>query len=170
MTRRLLRILLQAAALLLPLFAVYAWQTRDLLPADDRQPAPAFSLATLDGGRFRSESLQGRPTVLYFFAPWCKVCAASASQLRWFQRLAGDSSQVVLVALDYDSAAEVKDYGRRHELDLPILLGDAAIARDYRIRGYPTYYVIDADGRVAGRDFGLSTLPGLWWRSVWLGS
>lgn len=167
--KRLARTLLQVAALLLPALAVYAWQTRDLLPAGERVAAPAFELPTIAGGRFGSDALPGRATVLYFFAPWCKICAASAPQLRWFDRWAGDATQVVVVALDYDSVEAVEDYARRHELTMPVLLGDAAMATAYRIRGYPTYYVIDAAGRVAGRDFGVSTLPGLWWRTAGLG-
>jgi hypothetical protein len=51
---------------------------------------------------------------------------------------------------------------------MPVLLGDDRTARDYRIRGFPTYYVLDPDGRVAARDFGLSTAPGLWWRTLGL--
>jgi len=167
--RRLLSGILQGAALLLPALAIYAWQTRDLLPAGDRVEAPAFALSDTHGGLLDSAALQGRPVLLYFFAPWCKVCAASAPQLRWFDRWFGDSTRVVLVALDYQSADEVADYARRHALEMPVLLGRSGTAADYRIRGYPTYYVVDASGRVAARDFGVSTLPGLWWRTRGLG-
>ena len=166
--KRLARWILQATALLLPALAIYAWQTRDLLPAGERIAAPEFRLAALEGGTVGLDGLRGRTTVLYFFAPWCGVCAASSPQLRWFDRWSGDSVQVVLVALDYASPAEVADYAQRHELAMPVLLGDDRTARDYRIRGFPTYYVLDPDGRVAGRDFGLSTAPGLWWRTLGL--
>jgi hypothetical protein len=33
------------------------------------------------------------------------------------------------------------------------------------VRGYPTYYVIDSSGRIAGRDVGFTTVAGLWWRT-----
>jgi hypothetical protein len=77
-------------------------------------------------------------------APWCGVCAASSPPLRWFDRWTGGEVQVVLVGLDWSSPQELADY---------------------RIRGYPTYYVLDADGRIAGRDFGYTTAPGLWLRT-----
>jgi peroxiredoxin len=166
--KRLARWILQATALLLPAMAIYTWQTRDLLPAGERVAAPEFRLPALSGGTVGLDALRGRTTVLYFFAPWCGVCAASSPQLRWFDRWSGDSVQVVLVALDYASPTEVAEYAQRHELAMPVLLGDGRTARDYRIRGFPTYYVLDPDGRVAARDFGLSTAPGLWWRTLGL--
>jgi hypothetical protein len=51
---------------------------------------------------------------------------------------------------------------------MPVLLGDRATGAAYRIQGYPTYYVIDAEGRVARRDTGLSTVAGLWLRTLGL--
>jgi len=144
---------------------IYAWQSRDLLPAGERAPAPAFELLDLQGRPWTLDSLAGKPAVLYFFAPWCGVCAASSPQLRWFDRWKGEEVQVVLVGLDWSSPAELADYAARHELTLPILAAGSQTGADYRIRGYPTYYVLDADGRIAGRDFGYTTAPGLWLRT-----
>lgn len=144
---------------------IYAWRIRDLLPAGDRAPAPAFELTDLQGQPWSLGSLEGKPAVLYFFAPWCGVCAASSPQLRWFDRWQGDDVQVVLVGLDWSSPAELAEYAARHELQLPVLAAGPQTAADYRIRGYPTYYVLDAEGRVAGRDFGYTTAPGLWLRT-----
>ncbi|HSN70085.1 MAG TPA: TlpA disulfide reductase family protein, partial [Steroidobacteraceae bacterium] len=96
---------------------------------------------------------------------WCHVCAASAHQLRWFRRMTGDSIAVVLVALDWQSASEVAEYVQRHRLTLPVAMGNVAAREEFRIRGYPTYYVLDSQGRVASADVGLSTAPGLWLRT-----
>jgi peroxiredoxin len=144
---------------------IYAWRTRDLLPAGDRVPAPAFELTDLQGRPWSLDALEGKPAVLYFFAPWCGVCAASSPQLRWFDRWRGEEVQVVLVGLDWSSPGELAEYAARHELQLPVLAAGPQTAADYRIRGYPTYYVLDAEGRVAGRDFGYTTAPGLWLRT-----
>ena len=144
---------------------IQAWRMRDLLPADERVAAPAFELVDLQGRPWTLEALAGRPAVLYFFAPWCGVCAASSPQLRWFDRWMGDEVQLVLVGLDWSNQAELEAYAVRHELSMPVLAAGPALAADYRIRGYPTYYVLDADGRIAGRDFGYTTAPGLWLRT-----
>jgi peroxiredoxin len=159
--RRLAEVLLVVAIVV----GIQAWRTHDLLPAGERLAAPAFELVDLQGQSWTPGALAGKPAVLYFFAPWCGVCAASAPQLRWFQRWMGDEVPVVLVGLDWSSAAELEAYAARHGLTMPILLASPQTAADYRLPGYPTYYVLDADGRVAGRDVGYTTAPGLWLRT-----
>ena len=168
MTRRTRKLFLVAelATAVVLLVAVHAWRTHDLLPTDERTAAPSFELPLLEGGTVRSADLAGRPTVLYFFAPWCKVCAASAHQLRWFSRLASDRAGVVLIALDWRSSGEVEDYVARHEFGLPVALGDVSMASAWRIRGYPTYYVLDSSNRIAAVDVGVSTFPGLLLRTL----
>lgn len=157
--------LLTAVALVAPALLAYAWQTRDLLPTDQRVAAPSLALPLADGTTFDVAQLEGRPAVVYFFAPWCGVCSASAPQLRWFDAAPGQRTRLVLVALDYDSPAAAAAWAAGRNLTMPVLLGNRATAEAWRIRGYPTYYVLDREGRVAARDVGVSTLPGLWWRT-----
>ena len=164
-TRRLRRLLLEALVVVAIVAGVQAWRARDLLPAGERIAAPPFELRDLDGRTWSAASLAGKTTVLYFFAPWCGVCAASSPQLRWFDRWAGDDVQIVMVGLDWSSTDELTRYAARHELALPVLVGGAQTAADYRVRGYPTYYVLDRNGRIARRDTGYTTAPGLWLRT-----
>ncbi len=164
-SKRAVRLLLEILIVFLFFAMLYAWQTRGLLPADQRTQAPDLELLDLSGKPWSKQTMRGKPAVLYFFAPWCTVCAASSTQLRWFQRWSGDSVHSVLIGMDWRDPAELAEYVRRHELDMPVLLGMPSTGADYRIRGYPTYYVIDAEGRVAGRDFGFTTAIGLWLRT-----
>jgi peroxiredoxin len=164
-TPRLWRLLLELLVVVAIVAGVQAWRARGLLPADERTAAPPFELHDLEGRTWTAASLAGRTTVLYFFAPWCGVCAASSPQLRWFDRWSGDDVQIVMVGLDWSNESELAAYAARHELSMPILAGGAQIAADYRIRGYPTYYVIDRSGRIARRSIGYTTAPGLWLRT-----
>jgi peroxiredoxin len=165
---RVKRLLVELLLFVVIVAGIQAWRARDLLPADERTAAPPFQLEDLDGRTWSTASLAGKPAVLYFFAPWCGVCAASSPQLRWFQRWRGDDVTVLLVGLDWSAQDELRAYATRHELPVPVLAGDAATGAAYRIRGYPTYYVIDAQGRIARRDVGLTTVAGLWLRTLGL--
>ena len=156
---------LQIALLVGALALLTAWNTRDLLPVDERSEAPGWFLSDLQGQPRSLQELRGRPAVLYFFAPWCGVCAASSPQLRWFDRLAGDSVQLVMIGLDWQQREELDEYAARHALRVPVLAGSPSVGADYRVRGYPTYYVIDSQGRIAARDVGFTTVAGLWLRT-----
>jgi peroxiredoxin len=162
------RFALEALVFIVIVAGIQAWRARDLLPGDERTVAPAFELTDLDGRTWQSADLAGKPAVIYFFAPWCGVCAASSPQLRWFHRWRGEDVQVILIGIDYSSPSEVHEYARKHDLTMPVLIGTPAIGAAYRVSGYPTYYVIDAQGRIARRDVGLSTVAGLWVRTLGL--
>lgn len=162
------RLALEALIVVLVVAGVQAWRARDLLPADQRTAAPGFLLVDLDGRPWSNADLAGKPAVIYFFAPWCAVCAASSPQLRWFHRWRGDAVQVLMIGLDYATPAELHEYARKHALTMPVLAGTPSTGVAYRIHGYPTYYVIDAQGRIARRDAGLTTVVGLWFRTLGL--
>jgi peroxiredoxin len=143
-----------------------AWRARDLLPAGQRAPAPSLELRDLDGRYWNTASLSGRPAVIYFFAPWCRVCAASALQLRWFHRWRGDDVTVVLVGLDWSSKDQLRRYASSHGLSMPVVAGTATTGTTWKVFGYPTYYVLDARGQIASRDVGFTTAVGLWFRTL----
>jgi len=162
---RLKRLALELLLVVSIVGGVQAWRMRDLLPTDRGSLAPAFDLRDLDGRRWTNASLAGRPAVVYFFAPWCHVCAASSPQLRWFHRLRGDGVRVITVGLDWNAERELRDYASRHSMPMPVLAGDAATAPKWRISAYPTYYVLDRRGRIVRRDVGFATVAGLWIRT-----
>lgn len=148
-------------------FAVSAWQARDLL-ATDRQPAPALQAQTLDGMPFDISEVGRKPVLIYFFAPWCHICAASADNIRRLREFRDeDKLSIIVVALDWQNEGDIREYAKKHELNVPVLIGDAKIMSDWQVFGFPTYYVLDDQHRVVSRDFGYSTQLGLWWRS-WL--
>ncbi len=156
---------LEALVFIAILAGVLAYQSRNLLPTDAR-PAPALSATTLTGEFFALQAETAPVTLVYFFAPWCKICAASSNNINHLQRLRGeDELRVLMVALDWQSSDEVQDYVDRHNISDPVLLGDSKIAGDWNIYAFPTYYVLDGKQQIVSRDLGYSTLAGLWWRS-----
>ncbi len=148
------------------LFGIYAYQSRNLLSADI-QPAPALSAPTLGGEVYDLREHTAPATLVYFFAPWCHICAASASNIKYLRNLRSDHElRILMVALDWQTRIEVQEYADRHEITVPVLLADIRVAGDWNIYAFPTYYILDAHNRVIHRDLGYSTFVGLWWRSM----
>ena len=144
---------------------VTTFQSRNMLPTD-RQAAPALRAATLQGDMYNLEATLGRPVLVYFFAPWCNYCAASSGNLVRLRNWREESSlQIVVVALDWQDVEEVSAYADRHDLNMPVVLGNTEVARDWQVYAFPTYYVLDSRHRIVRRDLGYSTQVGLWWRS-----
>jgi len=159
--------LLNAGLLAAAFFGVLAFQSRDML-APDGQIAPGLQGITLSGQNYDLQDVGSRPALVYFFAPWCKFCAASAGNLNRLRRWRGaDDIEIVAVALDWGTVDEVREYVERHDLNVKIVLGDASVARQWRIQAFPSYYVLDSEHRVIRRDVGYSSQLGLWLRA-WL--
>lgn len=145
--------------------AISTFQARNMLSTSGTT-APGLDGPLLRGGSYDIASAGGRPVLVYFFAPWCKVCAVSSDNLTRLRRLRDDDAlEILAVALDWQDLDEVRNYVERHELDLPVVLGDSRIARDWRVYAFPTYYVLDSDRHIRRRDLGYSTQLGLWWRT-----
>ena len=163
--RRIRSILLNVGLFALVFWAVSAFQSRNML-ATGGQAAPPLQATTLAGESWELGSLGQRPVLVYFFAPWCKVCGASADNLVRLRQWRGETELgIVAVALDWSDIDEVRDYAKRHELNVPVLLADMTVARDWQIYAFPSYYVLDSEHRVVRSDIGYSSQLGLWWRT-----
>jgi thiol-disulfide isomerase/thioredoxin len=141
-------------------FAVHTWQIRNL-PVDE--PAPETILALLDGTGIHPAVTSGKPGIVYFFAPWCFYCKTSIGNLDELVT-EGKVAWATVVALDYQDAAEVQEFIDNAGVSLPVLMGNPATASDWSVGAFPTYYVIDANGRISSRAVGYSTKAGMQFR------
>ena len=159
------RWLLNGAIILAVFLAVSAWQGKDLV--SNQVPAPLFRLPALSGDSVALEDLHGKRVLLYFFAPWCKVCDFSISNLNWVRKLRGeDSATLLAVALSYENLQSIQSFLERNPLDVPVLLGTPELFKSYRIRAFPTVYTVDKSGEIDGSTVGYATTLGLWWRTL----
>ena len=121
-------------------------------------------LALLDGSGIRSAVSRGETGIVYFFAPWCFYCRSSIGNLDELVA-EGRVAWGTVVALDYSDADEVQAFIEDTGVTLPVLMGTRMTAADWSIRGFPTYFVIDAQGQISSRSVGYSTGVGMRIRS-----
>ncbi|MCG7982693.1 MAG: protein disulfide oxidoreductase [Candidatus Thiodiazotropha lotti] len=141
LTRRLLRWGFQLAGLLLVLFLIHLWQTRDLVAG----LAPPLSANSLEGLPVDLDTLGSEPVVVHFWATWCPVCKLEAPAI---DDLAEDH-KVVTVAMQSGQAAEVSDYLEANELGFTTINDpQGKLSSNWRVRGLPTSYIIDENRQV----------------------
>lgn len=153
--------IIQIGLLLLTITAISATQELGMLADNGKQTAPYFSLPRLDDAdqRIDLSSLKGQQTVIYFFAPWCSICKYSMPNLDKLHKN-GDLNAVA-IALDYATPQRVRQFSQRLNLSMPVLLGDHITAQNFKVKAYPTYYVIDEHLKVVERSIGYSSELGI---------
>lgn len=149
--------LLEALLAVAIFLAIDQWRARTLLA--DEQFAPRSHLPLLDSTSVASLPSKGR-SLVYFFAPWCAVCKLSIDNLNDIAASQPDVS-VQLVALDYGSIEEVRQFIGNQSLNFPVLLGNRQTLQAWKIQAYPTYYIIDENGRITARNMGYSSELGM---------
>jgi peroxiredoxin len=128
---------------------------RPAAPVAEGQPAPDFSLPTLDGGELSLASLRGRVVLLNFWATWCKPCEDEMPAMqRLHDGLAGADFELLAVSVD-EGDAEVRAFRDRLGLRFPILLDPGKRAADaYQTFRFPESWLIGRDGTVVARYVG----------------
>lgn len=112
--------------------------------------APDWRLQTPAGETIALSELRGKVVVLDFWANWCAPCRALEPLLDQLVR-EYHSKPVAFFTMSIwpDKGFNAKAYLNEHKMASTFLLGDNAVAKDYGIWGVPTYYVIDANGKVS---------------------
>jgi peroxiredoxin len=130
----------------------------DTSAPQEGQPAPDFTLRTLDGNEVRLGELRGRLVVLNFWATWCGPCR---EEMPLFEQAMAEreADGLLILAVNVQEGEEqVRPFVQRLGLSYPIVMDKSgALARRYRVRSYPTTYFIGRDGTVEGRRVGAYT-------------
>ncbi|MGH2427314.1 MAG: DsbE family thiol:disulfide interchange protein [Candidatus Limnocylindria bacterium] len=141
------------------LFQGFGRDPREIASPLIGKPAPAFSLATLDGETLTDDDLRGRPYMLNFWASWCiPACVDEHPVLLTAQDRYGD--ELTLVGILYqDDPTDARGFLSRYgDGGWANVIDDGGrLAIDYGVTGPPETYFIDANGIVRGKHFGPMT-------------
>jgi len=123
----------------------------------DGQPAPYFSLATLEGDTLTLADLEGQVVVLNFWATWCAPCRVEIPDLIELQdELRHEGVQFVGVAINDLGREAIEAFAADAGFNYPIVLGDGEIADAYGgVYALPTTILVDRDGMVRRKITGL---------------
>ena len=121
------------------------------------QPAPDFTLQSLDGKSVHLSDFRGKAVLLNFWATWCQPCKI---EMPWFvelqKRYGPEGLQVVGIAMDDASPADIARFAKDLGVNYPILVGKDAVGDAYGgVQFLPETFYIGRDGNVVDRVFGL---------------
>ena len=141
------------------------WQSRDLIP--NKKNAPEFQLSNIYGSIVNLNNFHGERVLLYFFAPWCKICDLNITNLNWLKKLRGNAVNILAIAVSYKDLKSINSFVKSNNVDVPVLIGSNKITNSYQITAFPTIYILNEDSEIISATVGYTSLFGLWLRTFY---
>lgn len=106
-----------------------------------------FTGTTVSGDDFEGASLAGRPTLLWFWAPWCPTCRGQIPQVEGLAEEHAGALNVIGVG-SLDSAEAIEDFA--DDVSGVIHLEDAEgeLWKRFGVTEQSSFVLLDADGSV----------------------
>jgi thiol-disulfide isomerase/thioredoxin len=121
-------------------------------PLDPPRPAPELGFTSRDGTQLRLTDFRGRVVLVNLWATWCGPCVREMPSLDRLQAQLGDRLLVLAISEDRGGAHVVDPFLEKLALaHLAIFLDASSAAQQaFKVRGLPTSFLIDRDGRILG--------------------
>ncbi len=118
------------------------------------KPAPDVTFQDREGNPVSLADFKGQVVLVNFWATWCAPCIEEMPTLDALEaELGGPGFRVIAVSQDVGGREQVEPF-LREKLDLShlgiYLDPQGELGRAFGMRGLPTTYLIDAEGRVVG--------------------
>jgi len=115
-------------------------------------PAADFEVASVEGKPIRLADLRGKYVLLDFWGTWCPPCRQEIPFLKKAYEVYGAKIQFIGITVD-DDEETVRQFVKENEIAWPQVIAPSdyprtGIISDFNVRGYPSLYLIDPDGRI----------------------
>jgi thiol-disulfide isomerase/thioredoxin len=106
----------------------------------------------------RLADYKGKWVLVNFWATWCPPCLEEIPDLIALHENKRNKLVVLGVAMDYRDPKQVLDFAEQQMINYPIILGDSkSIAEVGPVRGLPTTYLFNPEGKVVAYNVGALT-------------
>jgi peroxiredoxin len=125
--------------------------------ANSTSAAPQSTFVLLDGSQITTTSLDGRVTLVNFWATSCVTCVAEMPQIvSTFEKFKGEGYGTVAVAMQYDPPSYVMNFAQRFKLPFDVAIDNTGvIAKAWGgVQLTPTSYLVNKRGQIVKRYVG----------------
>lgn len=113
------------------------------------QPAPEFTLQNAAGEAVSLSDYRGKVVVLHFWATWCPYCKRLQPGLdALLDDYQAQGLEVLGISFNEDADAKPQEVLKRRGSDFMTLVKGGRVAAMYQVRGTPTTFFIDRQGRL----------------------
>ena len=116
-------------------------------------PAPPFSVRSIDGTRLRLPEMRGKIVLLHFYGTWCAPCEVEMPELVRLRRAYSEDILLMIGVAVNETEAErnVRQWIDKFTMTYPQALATPEIVAAYWVQGVPITYIIDPEGRIRYR-------------------
>lgn len=112
--------------------------------------APELVMTDMQGKTIKLSGLRGKTVLLDFWATWCGPCRADGPSLDKLYRKYGDRNLTIIGISVNEERSIVQKFIAEHPHSYPIALTtENEMPRPYQVGVFPTYMVIDSEGKLA---------------------
>jgi len=112
------------------------------------EKAPDWTLETPDGKKVSLKDLRGNLVLMDFWATWCGPCKMAMPGVQKLHEEFGDKSVKVLGVNCWERGGDPAKYMKDQEFTYGLLLKADDVAKQYKVSGIPTFYLIDQEGKI----------------------
>ena len=123
--------------------------TAKLLTPQERQMAPDLALNDQSGEKISLSALKGKVVLLDFWGVWCGPCRQKLPKTQDIHDKFKDKPLAVIGIHSSFRTEGMTDFIDQENITFLIGIDPGHIADDYSVNGWPTYYLIDKQGRIA---------------------
>ena len=123
------------------------------------EPAPDFTLTTLEGKEVSLSDYKGKKVILNFWATWCPPCKAEMPHMQEYYEQYHEKENVEMLAVNLstiDNGKEaVEKFAEEYGLTFPIPLDEEGTQGTvYQAQTIPTSFMVDTNGIIQHKIIG----------------